>query len=325
MVYQNLLQVIGNTPLVKLNLDVQASIYAKLEYLNPGGSIKDRTALYMIDQAERKGLLKPGGTIIEASSGNQGIATAMIGAIKGYNVIITITNKASEEKIKAIKAYGAKVISYPSTQFLDDPESYHSHALKIHKKISNSFMINQYYNMSNSLAHYNLLAKEIWNQTEGKITHFFAGAGSCGTISGIGKYLKEKNPDIKIIAVDSINSYHATKGNPKPYKIDGLGIDFDSPLLDYSVIDEFIEVADEDVFDYLKILSKKHGFLVGPTSGAVAYSVKKYSYKFKSNDFVVMIFGDSGRAYLSKGYHDEVYKENFASVKESKISKNLEL
>lgn len=325
MIHESLLTVIGNTPLVRINFDSAARIYAKLEYLNPGGSIKDRSALYMIEEAEQQGLLRPGGTLIEASSGNQGIATAMIGAIKGYKVIITVSEKASIEKVQAIEAYGAKVIRCPVTKFMEDPQSYHSQALNLQKSIPNSFIINQYRNKSNVSAHYNWLGKEIWNQTQGKITHFFAGAGTCGTISGVGKYLKEQNPKIKIIAIDSINSYRSTKGNPKPYKLEGLGVDFDSPILDNSVIDEFIEVSDEHSLGFLKILARKHGFLVGLTSGAVAYAAQQYARKMNPNNLGVIIFGDSGRAYLSKGFYSQLSDKNFIKINDQKNLKNLEI
>src|SRR3989339_1755765 len=233
MMYNNLLQAIGNTPLVKVDLQTPCSLYAKLEYLNPGGSVKDRSSLYMIEDAEQRGILQPGGTIIDASSGNQGIATAMIGAIKGYKVIIAVSEKVSKEKLETLKAYGAQVVMCPATSFLQDPNSYHSQAMRIHKETPNSFMPDQYFNLANAMAHYKSLGPEIWKQTEGRITHFIAAAGTGGTISGAGRFLKEQNPDIKIIAVDSDVSYRSTKGHPQPYAIEGMGVDFDSPVLNY--------------------------------------------------------------------------------------------
>ncbi len=303
MIYKSLLDAIGNTPLVKINLDVPAQVYAKLEYLNPGGSVKDRSARYMIEQAEKNGTLKQGGTIIDASSGNQGIATAMIGAIKKYRVIITVCEKISQEKLQAIKAYGAEVVMCPATLFIEDPRSYHSMAKKLYKEMPNSFMPNQYFNPLNGQAHYTSLGPEIWQQTNGTVTHFFAGAGTGGTLCGAGKYLKEQNPDIKIIALDSANSYRATNGNPKPYKIEGMGIDFDSPVINYEIIDDIIAAHDNDAINMLKILSTQHGILAGPSSGAVAYGVQSYTKKLSKNDVVVMIFGDSGRAYLTKNFY----------------------
>jgi cystathionine beta-synthase len=304
--YNHILNAIGNTPLVKIPFDCPGSIYAKLEYLNPGGSVKDRSALFMIEQAERTGRLKPGGTLIDASSGNQGIATAMIGAIKGYKVIITVPEKTSKEKYGTMKAYGAEVVVCPTKANLQDPESYHSKAKAIHAATPNSFMPNQYFNTDNSLAHYSLTGPEIWKQTNGMITHFFAGAGTCGTISGVGKYLKEQDPTVKICGVDAETSYRSTKGHPTPYKYEGLGVDFDSPVLDESFIDEFLTVNDHDGIGYLKILAAKYGLLVGPASGAVAWATQEYARNhMKDSDIAVMIFGDSGRAYLTKGYYDQ--------------------
>ncbi len=304
MLHTNLFSAVGNTPLVKVNFDTAGQLYAKLEYLNPGGSVKDRSALYLIEEAERQGLLKPGGTIVEASSGNAGISTAMIGALKGYKVIITVFEKISYEKEQVLKAYGATVIKCPATEFVEDPLSYHSRAVQIAKNTPNAYMPNQYYNVDNATAHYKSLGPEIWQQTGGKITHFFAAAGTCGTISGVGHYLKEQNPAIKILAIDAANSYRATKGNPKPYKLEGVGIDFDSPVHNPSVIDEYLCVTDEEALGILKPLASTHGLLVGLSSGAVAYAAQQYVKKMGPNDLGVMIIGDSGRAYLSKGFYD---------------------
>lgn len=309
MIYSNVVESIGNTPLVKLNFNSNAQVYAKLEYLNPGGSVKDRSALFMVEQAEKNGLLKPGGTIVDASSGNHGIAIAMIGALKGYKVIITVSEKISDEKLKTIKAYGAEVIMCPATNFIDDQNSYHSQAVKIHKNLPGSFMPNQYYNTDNTLAHYSLLGPEIWKQTNGKVTHFIAAAGTGGTISGAGKYLKEQNSDIKVIAVDSNNSLRATKGEPKPYKIEGMGVDFVSPVLNYSIIDQFYEVSDEQGLGMLEPLASKHGVLAGLSSGAVAYAAKEITKNLDKSNLAVIIFGDSGRAYLTKNYYTKSNKE----------------
>ena len=297
---KSVLDTIGNTPLVHLPLDTPAQTYAKLEYLNPGGSVKDRSAKFMIEHAEKSGELKPGGTIIDASSGNQGIAVAMIGAIKGYHVIITVSEKISSEKLKTIQAYGAKTVMCPTTSFLDDPKSYHSVAKRLHKETPGSIMPNQYYNPLNAQAHYDSMGPEIWKQTDGKITHFIAAAGTGGTISGTGRYLKEQNPDIQVVAVDSINSFRSTNGNPKPYTIDGMGVDFDSEVLDKSVIDEFIPVADEPSLAILKKIANSYGILAGLSSGSVAHAAQMYCKNLGHEALVVMIFGDSGRAYLSK-------------------------
>ncbi len=305
----NFLNAIGNTPLILLNEKKDSegerpSLYAKLEYLNPGGSVKDRSALYMIEHAEKNGLLKPGGTIIDASSGNQGIAVAMIGAAKDYNVIITMSEKSSVEKVETVKAYGAQVIICPSTPFITDPDNYHARAVALHKSMENSFMPNQYFNPINAQGHYSSLGPELWAQTNGRITHFFAGAGTGGTVSGVGRYLKEKNPNVTIFAVDSDTSFRSTNGNPKPYKLEGIGIDWDgSPVLDHSVIDEFVPVSDKNAIDTLKMLASKRGLLVGPSSGAVAYAAFEFAKRCPKDAVIAMIFGDSGRAYLTKGFY----------------------
>lgn len=299
MMYKSILDAIGNTPLVRVNLDTPATVYAKLEYLNPGGSVKDRSARYMIEQAERTGQLPPGGTIIEASSGNQGISAAMIGAAKGYHVIITVSEKISREKLAAIRAYGAQVIVCPVAPRVDDPNSYQTIAKNILAQTPNAFMLDQYFNERNRDAHYHSLGPEVWQQTHGTVTHFFAGAGTGGTASGAGRYLKEQNKNIQVLAIDAAHSYRSTGGNPKPYTIDGIGIDMDSPVIDYAAIDEIITVTDDDAFCALKKLARQ-GLLGGPTSGAVLWGVSNYSKRLAASDIVVMIFGDSGRAYLSK-------------------------
>ncbi|MBN2267265.1 MAG: cysteine synthase family protein [Candidatus Babeliaceae bacterium] len=304
MKYESILHAIGNTPLVRVPFDAPAQVYAKLESLNPSGSVKDRSAAYMIEQAERSGKLKPGGTIIEASSGNQGIATALIGAIKGYNVIITVAEKVSTEKQQTLTAYGAKIVVCKPTATLEDPESYYEIARKIHEETPNSVFLAQYYNNDNPLGHYYSLGQEIWNQTAGTLTHFITGVGSGGTIGGVSRYLKERNPKIKVIGVDTAHSYRATGGNPKPYKIEGIGIDYTSPHIENAVIDEFFNVADEDSLNMTKALARKYGFLVGPASGATAYAVQQYAEKLSPNDLIVCIFGDSGRAYLTKHFYE---------------------
>ena len=298
----SLLNSIGDTKLVKIFNEIPTTLLAKLEYLNPGGSIKDRSAKFMVQWAEQQGLLKPGMTIIDASSGNHGISLAMIGAIKGYKVIICAMEKHSQEKINAIKAHGATVFTFAPTASLEDPNSYHAQALKLQRETPNSYMPNQYCNPLNSVAHYSDLGPEIWKQTNGTLTHFIAAAGTGGTVSGAGKYLKEQNPNIKVICVDASNSYRSTKGNPKPYKLEGIGVDSDSLVLDNSVIDQFIEVTDDQGIDMMKNLAHNYGLLVGPSSGAVAYAAYTYAKNLKPTDKAVAIFGDSGRAYLSKNY-----------------------
>ncbi len=319
MHYQSLLHIIGNTPLVSINLNSLAHIFAKLEYLNPSGSLKDRPALYMIEQAEKDGNLKPGDTIIDASSGNYGISVAMIGAIKGYDVVICVPDRTSFEKQQTIKAYGAKLVVCPDTADLDDPAGYHTKAEQLHREIPNSFMPNQYSNPANAQGHYESLGAEIWKQTEGKITHFVAGAGTCGTLSGVGRYLKERNSKIKVIGVDSPNSFRSTRGNPKPYNIEGIGVDLNSELVNLNIIDEFIEVCDEDAFSFTPKLASK-GFLAGLSSGAVAYAIENYSNQLTAQDCVVTIFGDSGRSYLSKAFTQENSIKKSESINQKKCS-----
>ena len=317
--YQSLLDSIGNTPLVKIPLNSPATILAKLEYLNPGGSVKDRSALYMIQQAEKDGLLKQGGTIIDASSGNHGIALAMIGAARGYKVIITVSEKISEEKLKTLKAYGAQVVMCAPTEFIDDPKSYHFVAQKIAKETPGSFMPNQYYNIKNREGHYTLLGPELWAQTKGTVTHFFAGAGTGGTVSGAGTYLKEKNPDVKIYAIDSINSLRATCGHPKPYAIEGIGIDFHSDVIDYNVIDEVLNVGDKESLGLLSEFSQRYGLLVGPSSGAVLAGLYQKLDTFTKDDVVIVMFSDSGLAYLSKNFYG-VQDENADQLYTNKVN-----
>jgi cystathionine beta-synthase len=301
---ESVLHAIGNTPLVKVPYSISGTLCAKLEYANPGGSVKDRSALFMIEEAERTGKLKPGGTIVEASSGNQGAACAMIAAAKGYKAIITVSEKISQEKLQTIKAYGAQVVMCPSVSFIEDPRSYQSQALEILKNTPNSFMPNQYFNTLNTQAHYTLLAPEVWRQTGGQVTHYFAAAGTGGTVSGVGKYLKEKNPNIKIFAIDSDTSWRSTNGNPKPYKVEGMGIDFETPVLLKSIIDDYLTVSDDQALGFLKTMASQYGLLIGPSSGAVAYAAHAYAQKyFKDGDLGVMIFGDSGRAYLTKNFY----------------------
>ncbi len=296
--YKTILELIGNTPLAKLELGTKPTLLAKLEFLNPGGSIKDRSALFMVKQAEKDGSLKPGGTIIEASSGNQGIALAMIGAIKGYKVIVTVPDRTSKEKIDVLRAYGAKVYVCPNTDTLDDPRGYHGKAEELHESIPGSFMPNQYFNKANSLAHYTTTGKEIWEQTNGTVTHVIVGAGSCGTISGVGRYLKEKNPQIKVIGVDAATSVYSSK-NPKAYNAEGIGIDVISETFDQSVVDEIIPINDDDTFAMTRKLAKQ-GLLVGLSSGAVIHAALEYCKNLTEEDIVVITIGDSGRAYLSK-------------------------
>jgi len=291
--YGNVLDKIGNTPIVRLPIDTEATVLAKLEYLNPGGSIKDRAALFMIEDAERTGELKPGGTIIEASSGNQGIALAMIGALKGYNVAITVPDKTSDEKVATLRSYGADVYVCPSSNDPDDPKGYHAKAAELLRTIENSYTPNQYHNEQNPRAHYTATGPEIWEQTNGTVTHFIAAKGTCGTVVGTGRFLKEQNPTIKVIAVDE------AEAEEKPYKIEGIGIGIDANL-DRSVVDDYIDVDGKDAFETIRQFAKKHGILVGLSAGAVLYALQSMLHELKPTDVVVFIIADSGRAYLNK-------------------------
>ncbi len=314
---QHMLDTIGNTPLVKIPWDTPAPVYAKLEYFNPGGSVKDRPALYIIEDAEKKGILKPGSTIIDASSGNHGIAVAMIGAIKGYKVIITVPEKISEEKLKSMMAYGAQIVMCPNTTFIEESNSHYQTARWLCSQIPDSFMPHQHYNQMNADAHYRSLGPEIWRQSEGMVTHFFAGAGTGGTITGAGRYLKEQNPRIKVIALDSPNSYCATKGNPKPFKLEGMGLIYDSPIIDHTIVDQVVNVTDEDAFDMLRILAQQYGFLLGLSSGAGAYGAYQLAKKLTPHDCVVVVFGDSGRAYLSTNVYTQNLKNEIIKYHKS--------
>jgi cystathionine beta-synthase len=300
--FKTLLECIGNTPIVKLEIGSNPTILAKLEFTNPGGSIKDRAALYMIEEAERVGLLKPGGTIIEGTSGNQGIAIAMIGALKGYRVIITVPDRAASEKISVLRAYGAEVYICPNTDRHDDPNGYHARAEQLLHSIPGAFMPNQFYNKNNPQAHYLSTGPEIWRQTNGCLTHFIAGAGTCGTISGVGRFLKEKNPHIQIIGVDAATSRYSSK-QPKAYKVEGIGIDVVSEVFDQSVVDEIIPIADDDAFAMTQTLATRYGLLVGISSGAVMHVALQYAQKLSKTDVLVVILADSGRNYLSKVFH----------------------
>lgn len=303
--YKTILQMIGNTPLMKLEFGTKPTLLAKMEMLNPGGSIKDRCALYMVEAAERAGLLKPGGTIVEASSGNQGIALAMIGKVKGYRVIITVPDRTAPEKVASLRAYGAEVYVCPNTDTHEDPRNYHTLATRLSQTIPGAYMPNQYYNKANPRAHYETTGPEIWKQTEGTITHFITGAGSVGTISGTGRYLKEQNPNVKVIGVDAATSFYSSK-EPKAYKVEGLGIDVISDTFDQAVVDQVIPITDEDAFAMTKRLAMEHGLLVGISSGAVMHVALEYAKNLKETDVVVVIFADSGKNYLSKVFMNEI-------------------
>ncbi len=319
-VKQNILETIGNTPLIKLNRiakSIPATVLAKVESFNPGHSIKDRMALKMVEDAEADGRLKPGGTIIECTSGNTGMGLALAGTVKGYKCIFTTTDKQSKEKIDILKAMGAEVIVCPTNVTAEDPNSYYSVAERLSKEIPNSFWCNQYDNKSNAIAHYESTGPEIWKQTDGKITHMIVGVGTGGTISGTAKYLKEQNPDIKIWGVDSYGSvfkkYHETgifdEKEIYPYVTEGVGEDILPENVDFSIIDHFEKVTDKDGAIYARKLAKEEGLLTGYSCGAAMAGLIQMKDRLKPEDIVVIIFHDHGSRYVGKVYSDDWMRE----------------
>ncbi|MGC6524941.1 MAG: PLP-dependent cysteine synthase family protein [Flavobacteriaceae bacterium] len=317
-IYNNVLELVGNTPLVKLNHITKSfpgTYLAKLEAFNPGQSSKDRIALYIIEEAERKGILKPGDTIIETTSGNTGFSIAMVSIIKGYDCILAVSSKSSPDKIDMLKSMGAKVYVCPANVKSDDPRSYYEVAKRLHNEIEGSVYINQYFNALNTEAHFKTTGPEIWEQTNGKITHLVACSGTGGTISGTAQYLKSQNPDIKIIGVDAygsvIKKYHETRefdaNEIYPYRIEGLGKNLIPTATDFDVIDEFIKVTDEDSAHTARELAHTEGIFGGYTSGAVVQAVKQLQEQslLVKSDVVVMIFPDHGSRYMSKVFNDK--------------------
>jgi len=320
--YNNVLELIGNTPLIKLNKvteGLKGNFYAKVEAFNPGHSTKDRIALYIIEEAERKGILKPGDTIIETTSGNTGFSVAMVSVIKGYDCVLAVSSKSSRDKIDMLRAMGAKVYVCPANVSADDPRSYYSVAKRLHEEIKGSVYINQYFNDLNIDAHYKTTGPEIWEQSNGKITHLVACSGTGGTISGAARFLKEKNPAIKVLGVDAYGSvlkkYHETKEFDSeeiyPYRIEGLGKNLIPTATDFDVIDKFIKVSDEDSAHAARNIAKTEGLFVGYTSGATLQAVKQYaeSGEFDETSNVVLIFPDHGSRYMSKVFSDEWMSE----------------
>ena len=315
-VCNNILEAIGHTPLVRLNSvtkGVPATVYAKVETFNPGNSIKDRMALKMVEDAEKAGILKPGGTIIEGTSGNTGMGLAIAAIVKGYKCIFTTTDKQSKEKVDALKAYGADVIVCPTNVEPEDPRSYYSVAKRLNKEIPNSFYPNQYDNLSNSQAHYEQTGPEIWEQTEGKITHLLVGAGTGGTITGTGRYLKEKNPNVKIWGIDTYGSalkkYHETgvldKNEIYPYVTEGIGEDFIPLNYDFKIIDHFEKVTDKDAALMTRELCRQEGIWVGNSAGSAIAGLLQLKDQLKPTDVVVVIFHDHGSRYLAKMFNDD--------------------
>lgn len=321
-VHDSLLDLIGNTPLLKLNKiteGLSGQYFAKLEAFNAGHSAKDRIAKYIIEKAEAEGLLKPGSTIVETSSGNTGFSLAMIGAMKGYNCIIAVSDKSSYDKVEMLEALGAEVHLCPASVPADDPRSYYEVAKRIHKETPDSIYINQYFNALNIDAHYHSTGAEIWEQTQGKVTHVVVCSGTGGTISGIGRYLKEKNPKVKILGVDAygsaIKKYHETHEFDEeelyPYKIEGLGKNLIPTATDFDVIDEFVKVTDKDSALMARELAKTEGLFMGYTSGSAILALKQYAEmgKFDKNSIVVVVFPDHGSRYMSKIYSNKWMQE----------------
>ena len=319
---KNILQLVGETPLVELHTitkDFKGSYFAKLEAFNPGHSSKDRIALHIIEDAEKKGIIKEGSTIVETTSGNTGFSLAMISIVKGYRCILAVSDKSSQDKIDMLKSMGAEVHVCPANVAADDPRSYYEVAKRIHKETKKSVYINQYFNELNIDAHYRTTGPEVWEQTEGKITHLVVASGTGGTISGTGKYLKEQNPNIKILGVDAVGSvlkkYHETgkldMNEVSPYKIEGLGKNLIPTATDFDIIDVYEKVSDKDAAFASREIVKTEGIFAGYTSGAVIQATKQYADAgyFDENSFVVVIFPDHGSRYMNKIYNNSWMKE----------------
>lgn len=321
MIYNSILETIGNTPIIKLNKVVPKksphTFLAKLEYFNPGMSVKDRIGMSLIEGAEKRGQLKPGGTIVEATSGNTGMGLALVAAVKGYKSIFIMPDKVSEEKRAALRAYGAKVVITPTAVDPDDPRSYLSVSKKIAEITPGSFITNQYHNPDNARQHYETTGPEILKQTNGKIDYFFAGAGTGGTISGVGRFLKEKIPHVKIVCPDPVGSilydlfYHKkVMTPPQPYKVEGVGEDMLPDNVHMDVIDDFVQVSDKESFALVREIVAKDGICVGPSSAMALAAAFKYAEKIEKPSTFLIMMADSGRAYLSKAFNDDWMKDN---------------
>ena len=315
-----ILDTIGNTPLVRLNKitnEVNAQVVAKLEFFNPGSSIKDRMAIKMVEDAEKQGLLNPGGTIVEGTSGNTGMGLALAAIVKGYKLICVSTDKQSKEKFDVLRAMGAEVIVCPTNVAADDPKSYYSVSKRIGEETPNSWYVNQYDNPSNAQAHYENTGPEIWDQTDGKLTHFVVGVGTGGTISGVAKFLKEKNPKIKIWGIDTYGSifkkYHETgifdEKEIYPYSTEGIGEDILPKNVNFDVIDLFEKVTDKDAAIYTRKLAKEEGIFAGNSCGAAVKGLIQLKNRLKKDDLVVVLLHDSGSRYIGKIYNDEWMKK----------------
>lgn len=317
---KNILETIGNTPLVKLNKiveEVDALVLAKVETFNPGNSVKDRMALKMIEDAEADGRLKPGGTIVEGTSGNTGMGLALAAIVKGYKCVFVISDKQSKEKMDILRAVGAEVVVCPTDVEPNDPRSYYSVSKRLANETPNAWYVNQYDNPSNALAHYEQTGPEIWEQTQGKITHFVVGVGTGGTISGVGRYLKEKNPKIKIWGIDTYGSvfkkYHETgifdENEIYPYITEGIGEDILPENVDFSIIDGFTKVTDKDAAIYTRKIAKEEGIFVGNSAGSAVKGLLQLKEHFTKDDVVVVLFHDHGTRYVGKMFNDDWMKK----------------
>jgi cystathionine beta-synthase len=317
-IFDNILETIGNTPLVRLNSvtrGIEAVVLAKLEFFSPGGSVKDRIGIAMIEAAEKKGLIEPGDTIVEPTSGNTGLGLALAAIVKGYKVICTIPDKMSAEKIDLLKALGATVIITPTAVEPDDPNNYVRVAEKIAREQPNTFMPNQYFNPANPEAHYRTTGPEIWEQTDGKLDVLVAGMGTGGTITGVGKFLKEKNPNIRVVGVDPEGSmfhheFYGTEGELHTYKVEGIGEDFIPSNLDLKIVDEIVVVSDKDAFITARMLAAEEGIIAGGSSGASVFASLQVAKRLNKDQIVVTILPDTGRNYLTKIYSDEWMRQN---------------
>ena len=307
----DILAVIGNTPLVRLSRigrGLRPAILGKLEHLNPGGSVKDRIGLRMIEDAEKRGLLRPGGTIVEPTSGNTGVGLAIAAAIKGYRLVCTMADKQSQEKRDLLRAFGAEVVVCPTAVPPESPESYYKVAERIAKETPGGFLPNQYYNAMNPQAHYKTTGPEVWEQTGGKITHFVVGVGTGGTVSGAGKYLKEQNPRVQIVGADPEGSLYT--GDIHPYKVEGIGEDFYPGTFDPALVDRWVRVSDRDSFLTARRLTREEGILVGGSTGTAMFAALEVAKELDKDALMVVLFADSGRSYLSKIYNDEWMRQN---------------
>jgi cystathionine beta-synthase len=316
-VHKTILDAIGNTPLVRLNKvskGLKPTILAKLENLNPGGSVKDRIGIAMVEQAEQKGLLRPGGTIIEPTSGNTGVGLAIVASVKGYKMIFVMPDKMSEEKRAILRAYGAKVVVTPTNVPPESPEHYTKVAERLAQETSNSCMPNQYENRANPDAHYRTTGPEIWRQTDGQLDVFVCGMGTGGTITGTGRFLKEKKKSLKVVGVDPEGSifyprFHGQKEEPHQYKVEGIGEDFVPGTLDMSIIDDVIQVSDRDAFHMARRLAQEEGILVGGSGGTAVQAAMKVAEHLDEHNTIVALLPDTGRNYLSKLFSDKWMKE----------------